>query len=189
MEFLSELPVWLLGGAIFLLRIGDVSLGTVRTLAIVEGRITSSMVLGFFEVLIWIVAVSQVVARLDESAVLPLFYAGGFAAGNGVGIVLERRLALGTAVLRIISQTTGERVATVLRDAGQAVTTFAGAGRNGSVTLLYVTCPRSRLAANLALATREDPSLFYVVERAHATGYGRRAVADRAGRREFGKEE
>ena len=75
MEFIAEIPVWLLAPLIFGLRVVDVSIGTVRTLAIVEGKVKTSVVLGFFEVLVWLVAITQVVARLDESPLLPLVYA------------------------------------------------------------------------------------------------------------------
>ena len=65
MECIATVPIWLLAVIIFLLRTVDVSMGTVRTLAIVEGRLVASTALGFFEVLVWIVAISQVITRAD----------------------------------------------------------------------------------------------------------------------------
>ena len=103
MQLLENLPVWLLAVVVFSLRIVDVSLGTVRTIAVVQGWIKLSVVLGFFELLIWIAAVSQVIARVKEQPILMLAFAGGFAAGNAAGILLERVLALGTCVVRIVS--------------------------------------------------------------------------------------
>ena len=103
MEFVASIPVWLLCILIFCLRICDVTLGTVRTLSIVKGYLTLAVALGFFEVLIWILAVSQVITRINESIFLALSFAGGFAAGNAVGILVERRLAMGTSVVRILS--------------------------------------------------------------------------------------
>ena len=67
MEWVASIPVWLLCAVIFVLRICDVTLGTVRTVAIVKGRVTVAAFLGFFEVLIWILAVSQVISRINES--------------------------------------------------------------------------------------------------------------------------
>ena len=113
-----ELPVWALAACIFLLRVADVSLGTVRTIVVVHGRIRLSVLLGFVEVLVWITAVSQVILRLRESPVLVVAYAAGFATGNAVGILLERRLALGHCVVRMISRE-GEAVARVLVSFGR----------------------------------------------------------------------
>ena len=98
-----------------------------RTIVVVNGRVTLSVALGFVEVLIWITAVSQVILRLRESPVLILAYAGGFAAGNAVGIVLERRLALGQCVVRLISSE-GEKVARILSSVGQVRGVFPSEG-------------------------------------------------------------
>jgi len=176
MEFVNELPVWVLALLIFWLRVVDVSMGTLRTLAIVEERTLFSVVLGFWEVLIWLLAVAQVIGRINDSLVLAVAYAAGFAAGNAAGIWLEKRLAHGSVVLRIVSTRAGRRIAEALRKRGQTLTTFTGDGRDGPVTLVYATCTRRRLSALLVEALTIDPGLFYVVERANRWGHGRRAV-------------
>jgi uncharacterized protein YebE (UPF0316 family) len=119
MEWVVSIPVWMLCLVIFVLRICDVTLGTVRTVAIVKGRITAAAFLGFFEVLIWILAVSQVITRINESVFLALAFAGGFATGNAVGILVERKLAMGTSVVRIISTTHGTEIARAIREGGR----------------------------------------------------------------------
>lgn len=124
MEIIESIPIWILTLLIFALRVGDVTLGTIRTLSIVRGYIGFSMALGFVEVSLWVVAISQVLGRLDESWMLVIAYAGGFAAGNAVGILIERRIALGTAVVRIISEQCGDEIAQALRADGRTVTTF-----------------------------------------------------------------
>lgn len=181
MEFLQDLPVWALACVIFGLRVCDVSLGTVRTLAVVQGRAALSVALGFVEVLVWILAISQVMASLHESPLLMLAYAGGFAAGNAAGIALERWLALGTSVIRVISSDSGSEMARRLRAEGLRVTTFVGEGRDGPRTLLYAACARRFAGRVLAVVHEVDPTAVYVVERAsessltqplpHATGW------------------
>lgn len=171
MEFLSTLPVWALALLIFSLRVVDVSLGTVRTLTVVSGRIRLSVVLGFFEVLIWVVAISQVLAVAGRHPLLLLAYAGGFATGNAVGIWIERRLAMGRRVLRIISPNCGAEIAARLRHQGQAVTTFEGEGRDGPRTLLYLLAERKLVPSIVALAKELDPELFYVVEPVSESNY------------------
>ncbi len=160
---------------IFVCRILDVSLGTMRTISLVHGRAVLAVVLGFFEVLVWISVVSQVISEVKTNPVLLLAYAGGFAAGNGIGIALERKIAMGTQVVRIISQHAGPVIAAKIREIGQAVTTFVGEGRDGPVTLIYVTCPRRRVEQILSTAMLLDPQLFYVTE--SATGWNRRVRA------------
>jgi uncharacterized protein YebE (UPF0316 family) len=164
MQALNDLPVWALALLIFGCRVVDVSMGTLRTITVVQGRIRLSVVLGFFEVLVWITAVSQVITGVKDSPVLLLAYAAGFATGNAVGILLERRLALGAVVVRIISIETGNAIANALRADGWALTTFLGEGRDGPVTLIYLTCPRRELDAILVRARAVDPEVFYAVE-------------------------
>ena len=102
-----EFSTLLLGLLIFLARVVDVSLGTIRTIVIVQGKTLVAFVLGFIEVLIWITIVSTVVHRITETPVLVLFYALGFATGNVVGIVVEKRLGFGVIILRVISRPKG----------------------------------------------------------------------------------
>lgn len=149
---------------IFALRIVDVSLGTVRTISLIHGRIATAVILGFFEVLTWITVVAQVIGGVSENPVLLVAYAAGFAAGNGVGIVIERRLAIGVQMLQIISQTHGEEIAAAIRERGQAVTVFTGEGRDGPVRMLLTTCQRRKVPGLIGTARGIDPDVFYVVE-------------------------
>lgn len=165
MHFVEQVPVWALAMIIFILRVMDVSLGTVRTIAVVQGWLKLSVALGFFEVLIWITAVSQVITRITEHPILIVAFAGGFAAGNAAGIGLDRLIALGNCVVRIISSEQGEEIARMLRTIGQRVTTFEGEGRDGPRTMVYVSCSRRDLSRLLKQAKAIDPRLFFVVER------------------------
>ena len=165
MELLDALPLWALTFLIFALRIVDVSLGTLRTITTVRGRLEVSMMLGFIEVLIWVAVVSHVISRVDQQPVLILAYAAGFAAGNACGILLERRFAGGTCVIRMITGERAEALADQLRARGQAVTTFEGRGVDGNRTLLFTTCRRAEVASLVDLMKAVAPGLFYTVER------------------------
>jgi uncharacterized protein YebE (UPF0316 family) len=157
-------PVWVLAGLIFLLRVADVSLGTMRTIVVVNGRVALSVALGFVEVLIWIIAVSQVILRLRESPVLVVAYAGGFAAGNAVGIIIERQLALGQCVVRMISNE-GERVASALSSIGSVRGVFRSEMDAPSARLVFATLARSDLPEAVRRAKAVDPDVFCVVDR------------------------
>jgi uncharacterized protein YebE (UPF0316 family) len=164
MDFLQDLPLAWLAVLIFLLRMTDVALGTMRVISVVHGHLVTAVVLGFFEICIWVVAVTQVVLTLGDQPFLILFYAGGFAAGNAAGILLERRLAMGTCLVTMISSDKGQEVAAALRELGQRLTTVQGEGRDGPRDLIYVGMPRRQLRQAVSAATAIDPELFYMVQ-------------------------
>jgi uncharacterized protein YebE (UPF0316 family) len=172
MEWIASIPVWLLCILIFGLRICDVTLGTVRTVSIVKGYLGIAVALGFFEVMIWILAVSQVIIRIHESIFLALAFAGGFATGNAVGILVERRLAMGTSVVRILSTAHGGEIAEAIRQDGHDVTIFEGGGADGPVSLIYAVAPRRQAPQMLERARAIDPELLYVSEPAHESFRG-----------------
>lgn len=166
---MESLPLWITALLIFFLRVMDVSLGTVRTIAVVNGRTMLSVVFGFLEVLVWLFAVAQVLTRINEHPVLVLAFAGGYAAGNAAGVLLERTMALGSCVLSLISVHRGPQIAAALRALDHPVTTIQGEGRDGVRTLIYVSCARQDLDRVLATARQLDPAVFYVVERPSAS--------------------
>ena len=171
MNVIDSMPVWALAVCIFLLRICDVSLGTLRTVSVVQGRLALSVSIGFFEILIWVTAVSQVILRIQESPVLLLAFAAGFAVGNACGITLERHLGIGRCVVRMIASQEAEAIAKQLRAMGHVLTTFIGAGRDGRRTLMFTTCSRRKLQRVIDIAAALDPHLFYTVERFSQTGH------------------
>jgi uncharacterized protein YebE (UPF0316 family) len=170
MPFLDALPVGVIAALVFGLRAVDVTIGTVRTIMVVSGRVSIAVVLGFFELLIWATAVAQVVLMVPDHPILVVPYAAGFATGNAIGILLERRLALGSCIVRMLSETKGDEIARALGAIGQHVTLFLGETTGGPKTLVYATCPRRQLPALIETAQRIDPSLFYAVERFSETG-------------------
>lgn len=154
------------GILVFFARVCDVSFGTIRTILTVQGRSILAFIFGLFEVLIWITIVSTVVLHIKESPVLVLFYGFGYATGNVVGIQVERKLAFGLMVLRVITAERGRPMAERLRGKGLAVTLFFGEGMNGTVTELYMAIRRKDLPWVLALVKEEDPDAFYITEQA-----------------------
>lgn len=165
-EFYMEFSILQTGILIFFARVCDVSLGTVRTIITVQGRSVLAFFLGLFEVLIWITIVSTVVLQIKESPILVVFYAFGYATGNVVGILVERKLAFGLMVLRVITANAGQKMAERLRNRGLAVTIFYGEGMNGTVTELYMAIRRKDLPWILTLVKEEDHAAFYITEQA-----------------------
>ena len=140
---------------IFALRICDVALGTVRTVFIMQGRKLWATAIGFFEVLIFIFAIREVVGNLDNP-VLMVAYAGGFAAGTLTGLLIEQKLAFGQSQLRIISKGQGREIAQKLWDNDFGATIVAGEGRNGPVELVFSVVPRHAIPQVLKIASALD---------------------------------
>jgi uncharacterized protein YebE (UPF0316 family) len=154
----------ILGGLlIFCLRLCDVTLGTLRILMTVRGRKYLAALIGFFEVTIFIVAVSQVVRNV-HNVWMVLGYSSGFAAGTLVGMTIEERLALGFTVVRIISTDIQNKIAEALRALGYGVTEMTGQGLRGAVEILEVVVQRHDLPVVLQTIDEVDSKAFVTVE-------------------------
>ncbi|MDA0348517.1 MAG: DUF5698 domain-containing protein [Verrucomicrobia bacterium] len=161
---LNQLPVGVLAVVVFFSRVLDVSIGTIRTISTIQGRMVLAFVLGLFEVSIWLVVIATVVNTVMERPWLLIFYALGFSTGNVVGIVLERKLALGHSILRIFTGKHGQLIGSTLRENGFRVTSYTGEGASGPVNELHVVCERRLLTKALNLVQTIDPEIFYVCE-------------------------
>jgi len=148
---------------IFLARVADVTLGTMRIIFTSRGKRNLAPLLGFVEVLIWIVAIGQLVQNLG-SATSYLGYAAGFAAGNYIGMLLEDRLAIGTLVVRAIVPVGGLEVMKRLHDAGFGVTSVDGQGTTGPVKLVYAVVKRKHIREVMDIIHNVYPKAFITVE-------------------------
>jgi uncharacterized protein YebE (UPF0316 family) len=148
---------------IFMLRIVDVSMSTVRIVLAVRGRKYVVPLIGFFEVLVWVFAVGNAIRFLDSPLHL-LGYAGGFASGSFVGLLIEERLAIGYATIRVVSRHAGVEMSDALRALGFGVTEFAGQGRDGPVEVAYTVCQRRDIPRVVAEVERWDTQAFITVE-------------------------
>ena len=161
-----NVTVIFLGIAIFFARIIDVSLGTLRIINIVQGRTWVVFWLGFGEIIVWIFVVSTVIHRLTTEPILGVFYAFGFATGNVVGIKIEKWLAFGHIILRVISREHYEEMTNILRKGGYVVTIFNGVGLHGPVRELYIVCRRKDQKNILKMVLNIEPDAFYITEQA-----------------------
>lgn len=153
---------------IYFARITDVSIGTFRVISVTRGHRYLAAFLGFFEVSIWILAASQVIVHLDHWVNL-LAYAGGFSTGNIIGMWIEQRVALGIQTLMFISRGKAHAVAERLRFAGFVVTTLAGSGRDGPVSVGLAVVPRKLTPGAFAAAREIDPDVILTVQDVRST--------------------
>lgn len=153
---------------VFFARVADVTLGTLRIIFVSRGKRQLAPLLGFFEVLIWIVAIGQLVQNLG-SITSYLGYAAGFAAGNYIGMLIEDRLAIGTLIVRSIVPHGGEEVIQRLREAGFGVTGVDGQGSSGPVKLVYAVVKRKHIREVMEIIHHVHPKAFITVEDARAS--------------------
>ncbi len=148
---------------VFLARILDVSIGTLRIIFVAKGVKYFAALLGFFESLIWLVAVAQVMQNLNSWQTY-IAFALGFAVGNYVGVVLEERIALGNILIRIITQREAHELLSVLRKEGYGVTSVEAQGEFGPVSLIFSVIKRKNVRKIVALIKQYNPNAFYTIE-------------------------
>lgn len=163
MEFTFTTQALLGAGLIFLLRVLDMSLDTLRVLVVMRGRKGIAWVLGFFQALIFVLAISSVLKNLDNPLNI-IGYAAGFATGNVVGMWIEERLAIGHIHLSVVSSRFGAAIAERMRADGFAVTEIPARGKDGMVTLLNISVLRKNVGQVHGLVNQVDPSAFITAE-------------------------
>lgn len=147
---------------IFAARVTDVSMATIRTLLVVRGQRLQAAAIGFFEVMVYILALQKVVGQLNNPFNL-LVYALGFATGNYVGSFLEEKLAMGLLSVQIITSKADETLAETIRDHGFGVTEIRGIGREGTRQILMISLHRKALPVLNELIDSLDPDAFVTV--------------------------
>lgn len=163
----------LIGGYLFIFfaRICDVSLGTMRTLMVVRGQKVYAAVIGFFEVIIYIVALNKIFSNLNNPLNL-LIYAAGFAMGNYVGSYLEEKLAVGTLTVQVITMKSPLELTEELRDNGYGVTVLEGMGREGKRYILQIILKRKEYQELCKQIDEWDKEAFWTIFDARLTRGG-----------------
>ena len=156
--------------SIFLLRLLDQTLGTLRILYVNKGKPLFGAILGFIESAIWIVAISQVIQDLNDPFLI-FGYALGFAAGTIMGSYIENTIAIGDIVVRIFvpKDSDGEKVAEELRTNGLGVTIINGEGMQGEVTIAWCVTPRKRLKEVMKIVSVITPDAYVTTEPTNPT--------------------
>ena len=155
---------------IFLARVLDMSLATMRTLMLVRGKGLIAASIGFFEIMIYITALNKVVSGLSNPVNL-VVYALGFATGNFMGSFIEEKLALGLTTVQIITER--HDIGDMIRNMGFGVTSLEGKGREGFKEVLIVSLPRKELKSLLNYIDENDSTAFITImdTRASKGGY------------------
>jgi uncharacterized protein YebE (UPF0316 family) len=161
-NFINLHPV-ILPIVLFLMRLTDMSIDTLRLMYVVRGRKSLAWVLGFVQSAIAIIAITSVLSNLDNFWNI-FGYAGGFATGTLVGMVVEEKLAIGHGNLRIISSHRGNAIADRLRKNGFAVTELSGRGRDGTVSVMDCSVRRRDIRQLRETVLEADHEAFIMAE-------------------------
>lgn len=148
---------------IFLARICDVSIGTLRIIFVSKGKRNIAPILGFFEVLIWITAISKIMQNLDNY-INYIAYAAGFATGNLIGMIIEEKLAMGILMIRVFAHERGPELVQNLNENGFGATVVEANGAREKIHLIYTIVKRNELSSVLDVITRFNPKAFYTIE-------------------------
>ena len=160
----SEIFRWvILPILIFMARTLDVTLGTLRNVFISKGFRNIVPFIGFFEVLIWLISIRQVMQHLDNP-VCYIGFAGGFAMGTYVGLKIENRLALGLQVLRIITPADWHPLVEALQKQDLGMTIIDGQGSKGPVKIIFTIVKRKDMALVRKIIKDVNPQAFYSIE-------------------------
>ncbi len=148
---------------ILVARVTDVSLDTIRVIMVTKGYRNLAPFVGFFQVLIWILTISRIMANLEIWTTY-IGYAGGFAIGTFVGMKIEERLALGYELVRVITRADASMLIKKLREKDYHVTFVKGAGREGEVGILFIVHKRRVIKEIIEQINEFNPNAFYTVE-------------------------
>lgn len=148
---------------IFLARICDVSISTIRIIFVMSGRRNIAPFLGFFEALIWLLAIGQIISNIDNGFSY-IAYASGFAVGTYVGMYMEEKLAIGRVVLRLITKEPVHELLSFLTENDYRYSILDAQGKTGKVNVVFLVLKRENLNHLTEAINRYHPSAFYTIE-------------------------
>jgi uncharacterized protein YebE (UPF0316 family) len=154
---------FLLPFLIFLARVADVTMGTVRVIFVSRGMKYLAPVVGFFEILIWLLAIGQIMKNLS-SPVCYIAYAGGFAMGNYIGITIAEKLSLGVVLIRVVTAKDALPLVERLKERDYGVTSVDGHGTSGEVKVVFTVVKRREVPNIVQLIKTFNPRAFYSIE-------------------------
>lgn len=156
---------------VFLAEMCVVTLGTIRIIFVSRGMKMLAPLLGFFEIMIWLFAISQIMQNLNNIFCF-LAFAGGFTLGNFLGICIEEKLAMGTALVRLITNKDPRELVRSLTAAEYGVTCLEGQGATGPVQVILTLVKRKEIDRVIQLIREYDPKIFYSIDEVQSVNEG-----------------
>lgn len=156
---------------IFLSRIVDVTIGTIRIVMVAKGHKNIAPVLGFFEVFIWLLAITRIIQNLDNW-ICYVAYAGGFATGNYIGLLIEEKVAIGIVKIQIITRKESRDLIENLKNAGYGITHHEAQGGTEKVDIVYSIINRNEIQKVEDIVKTTNPKAFYSIEDVKSVSHG-----------------
>lgn len=175
LDFLStDTPVFtwvVLPILIFCARIFDQSVGTLRLIFIAKGLKKWAPVFAFFESLIWLLAIGEIIKHLDNPLCY-IAYAGGFAMGNYVGMLLDEKISLGNVIIRVILKNQAPELIAHLKESHYGITILDAEGSKGKVKVIFSIIKRKDVNDFIAIINELNPQSFYTIEEIRSVNEG-----------------
>jgi uncharacterized protein YebE (UPF0316 family) len=159
---------------LFVLRAADLTLATLRMLALIRGRAVVAWVLGFFEAGIFVLGAAGLLANLTNLWIVAA-YAAGFGTGNVIGMTLERLLLPSHNLVRVYSAGRGPGMTEALRQFGRGVTEVSARGLSGTVDVLYAMVRKRQVPKLRRQIVAIDPEAVVTIESVRSLVGGWRA--------------
>jgi uncharacterized protein YebE (UPF0316 family) len=169
---------------IFLARICDVSINTIRIIYMLGGRRLTATLLGFFEAFIWLLVIREIFKHLDNWLCY-VAYPAGFACGIFVGMIIEEKIAYGKVIVRIITRKDVTQLIQYLNTQHFRFTKVNAEGPDGNETLVFTVLERERLDDLLNKLKELIPTAFYTIEKVKAAAESGALPEERGGLRIF----
>jgi len=148
---------------IFLARIVDVTMGTIRIIFISRGLKYFAPIMGFFEILVWLLAITQIMQNLTNF-INYIAYAAGFASGTFMGIILEDKIAMGYMSVSVLTKKDPTRLIEKLESSGYKTTTIDAKGKKSNVHMVFTIVKRKKIRSVVRIIKDFDPRAFYSIE-------------------------
>lgn len=178
MEFINILsydaPVFtwvILPILIFCSRIFDQSVGTLRMIFVSKGFKKLAPLFAFFESLIWLLAIGEIMKHLDNPLCY-IAYAGGYAMGNYVGMWLDEKISIGTVIIRVIMNIDSNHLIDRLKESNYGLTILNAQGSKGEVKVVFSIVKRKDIKDFVGIINQESPHAFYTIEEVRSVNEG-----------------
>lgn len=165
MEFLMNMNGPALYLTIMVAKVVEVSMSTIRMVYINKGERVIGAILGFVEVMIWLIVVSSVLNNITKDPIKVFIYAASFGLGNYIGVTLEGKIAVGLSTLNVIvDENDGDILSELLREHDLGVTIFEGRGKDYSKkSLLVIQLKRKKIKEIVKLIKLTNPNAFITI--------------------------
>lgn len=170
----SDAPVFtwvILPLLIFCARIFDQSVGTLRMIFVAKGFKKWAPVFAFFESLIWLLAIGEIMKHLDNPVCF-IAYAGGYAMGNYVGMLLDEKMSIGNVIIRVMLKSEAADLIIRLRELNYGITIMNAEGATGKVKVILSIIKRKDLVEFINVLNQYNPQTFYTIEEVRSVNEG-----------------